>query len=98
MNPIEENDSLEFLDFVRYRKRPKRTKKKKQLRTLAIFSHKAKRQKQNEETSLVLVMAFIISLKKIMILFGRCPGGRFSKDPVTYRARKAILETIIRLL
>ena len=25
------------------------------------------------------------------------PGGRFSKDPVTYRARKAILETIIHL-
>ena len=25
------------------------------------------------------------------------PGGRFSKDPVTYRARKAILETMIRL-
>ena len=24
-------------------------------------------------------------------------GGRFSKDPVTYRARKAILETMIRL-
>ena len=33
-----------------------------------------------------------------MILFGRCPGGRFSKDPATYRARKAVLETIIRLL
>ena len=26
------------------------------------------------------------------------PGGRFSKDPVTCRARKAILETMIRLL
>ena len=25
------------------------------------------------------------------------PGGRFSKDPVTYPARKAILETMIRL-
>jgi len=25
------------------------------------------------------------------------PGGRFSKDPVTYRARKSILETVIRL-
>ena len=25
------------------------------------------------------------------------PGGRFSKDPVTYRARKAILETMTRL-
>ena len=27
----------------------------------------------------------------------RAPGGRFSKDPVTYRARKALLETMIRL-
>ena len=25
-------------------------------------------------------------------------GGRFSEDPVNYRARKAILETMIRLL
>ena len=25
------------------------------------------------------------------------PGGRFSKDPVTCRARKAILETMVRL-
>ena len=25
------------------------------------------------------------------------PGGRFSKDQVTYQARKAILETMIRL-
>ena len=25
------------------------------------------------------------------------PGGRFSDDPVTYRARKVILETMIRL-
>ena len=24
-------------------------------------------------------------------------GGRFSKDPVTYRARKVILKTLIRL-
>ena len=28
---------------------------------------------------------------------GRRPGGRFSKDPVTYRARKVILKTMIRL-
>ena len=25
------------------------------------------------------------------------PGDRFSKDPVTYRARKVILKTMIRL-
>ena len=25
------------------------------------------------------------------------PGGRFSEDPVTYRARRVILETLIRL-
>ena len=31
------------------------------------------------------------------LFFKASPGGRFSKDPVTYRARKAILETMIRL-
>ena len=31
------------------------------------------------------------------LFFKASPGGRFSKDPETYRARKAILETMIRL-
>ena len=81
MNPIEENDSLEFLDFVRYRKRPKSTKTKRQLRTLAIFSHKAKSQKQNEDTSLVLVIAFIISLKKNYDFIWPLSWGPFLERP-----------------
>ena len=30
-------------------------------------------------------------------IFEKCSGGRFSKDPVTYRARNTILETMTRL-
>ena len=30
-------------------------------------------------------------------IFEKCSGGRFSKDPVTYRARNIILETMARL-
>ena len=33
-----------------------------------------------------------------MLKWWPAAGGRFSKDPVTHRARKAILETMIRLL
>ena len=34
---------------------------------------------------------------KLLYTYFTGSGGRFSKDPVTYRARKAILETMIRL-
>ena len=33
-----------------------------------------------------------------MLKWWPAAGGRFSKDPVTYWARQAILETMIRLL
>ena len=33
----------------------------------------------------------------VRIVSSTITGGRSSKDPVTYRARKAILETMIRL-
>ena len=65
---------------------------------VASFPRKLPQKKtctQNSWSRLIRLWSWQFSKKPLQSLL--TPGGRFSKDPVTYRARKAILETMIRL-